>query len=96
MKKLILLACAAVLSFSLQAQQIMIVKTKNNTQNEFNVSSIRKVTFRSSQEIPGDSTVSLSCPDEHHPHPIDLGLPSGTKWACCNVDASLPEEYGGY
>lgn len=86
----------AVLSFSMQAQQIMIVKTKDNTQNEFNVSSIRKVTFRSSQEIPGDSTVSLSCPDEHHPHPIDLGLPSGTKWACCNVDASLPEEYGGY
>ena len=27
---------------------------------------------------------------------IDLGLPSGTKWACCNVDASKPEEYGGY
>ena len=27
---------------------------------------------------------------------IDLGLPSGTKWACCNVGASKPEEYGGY
>ena len=27
---------------------------------------------------------------------IDLGLPSGTKWACCNVDASKPEDYGGY
>ncbi len=86
----------AVLSVSLQAQQIMIVKTKDNTQNEFNVNSIRKVTFRSSLEIPGDSTVSLSCPDEHHPHPIDLGLPSGTRWACCNVDASVPEDYGGY
>ena len=27
---------------------------------------------------------------------IDLGLPSGTKWASCNVGASKPEEYGGY
>ena len=96
MKKHILLTWFAVLSFSLQAQQIMIVKTKDNTQNEFNVNSIRKITFRSSLEIPGDSTVSLSCPDEHHPHPIDLGLPSGTKWACCNVEASTPDDYGGY
>lgn len=36
------------------------------------------------------------CPDDHHPHAIDLGLPSGTLWACCNVGASKPEEYGGY
>ena len=27
---------------------------------------------------------------------IDLGLPSGTKWACCNAGASKPEDYGGY
>ncbi len=38
----------------------------------------------------------LTCPDDHHPHLIDLGLPSGTKWACCNVGASAPEQYGGY
>ena len=27
---------------------------------------------------------------------IDLGLPSGTKWAGWNVGASSPEQYGGY
>ena len=27
---------------------------------------------------------------------IDLGLPSGTKWANMNVGASSPEDYGGY
>ena len=27
---------------------------------------------------------------------IDLGLPSGIKWASCNVGATSPEEYGGY
>lgn len=36
------------------------------------------------------------CPDGNHPHLIDLGLPSGTKWACCNVGASKPEARGGY
>ena len=36
------------------------------------------------------------CPDNNHPHMIDLGLPSGTKWACCNVGASAPELAGNY
>ena len=27
---------------------------------------------------------------------VDLGLPSGIKWATCNVGASKPEEYGDY
>ena len=38
----------------------------------------------------------LTCPDDRHPHLIDLGLPSGTKWACCNVGASTTEDYGAY
>ena len=37
-----------------------------------------------------------SCPDNNHPHAIDLGLPSRTKWACCNVGANTPEGYGDY
>ena len=36
------------------------------------------------------------CPDDKHPHIINLGLPSGTLWSCCNVGASSPEAYGGY
>ena len=44
-----------------------------------------------------DKNISYQkCPDNHHPHMIDLGLPSGTKWACCNVGADKPEAYGGY
>ncbi len=27
---------------------------------------------------------------------VSLGLPSGTKWATCNVGATKPEEYGNY
>jgi hypothetical protein len=44
----------------------------------------------------GQQPTNTTCPDSNHPHKIDLGLPSGTKWACCNVDASKPEDYGGY
>ncbi len=45
-------------------------------------------------------TYAQSCPDSNHPHVIDLGLPSGTKWACCNIDPDAskqnPMNYGGY
>ena len=34
--------------------------------------------------------------EEKMPQVVDLGLPSGTKWASCNVGASHPWEYGGY
>lgn len=27
---------------------------------------------------------------------VDLGLPSGLKWATCNIGANKPEEYGSY
>ena len=32
---------------------------------------------------------------ENHEY-VDLGLPSGTLWATCNVGANKPEEYGDY
>jgi hypothetical protein len=50
----------------------------------------------SGEESNDDGEAYTSCPDGNHPHMIDLGLPSGTKWACCNVGASKPEEYGSY
>ena len=54
---------------------------------------VRAVLIDESKEI---KEVRLSCPNDNHPHMIDLGLPSGTKWACCNVGASKPEDFGGY
>ncbi len=42
-----------------------------------------------------DNSVELGlCPDENHPHPIDLGI--GVKFACCNVGARNPFENGNY
>lgn len=46
---------------------------------------------------PGEQQdTHLTCPDDRHPHMIDLGLPSGTLWACCNEGAHTPADYGDY
>ena len=43
-------------------------------------------------DIPSEAQPSS---DNGHLY-VNLGLPSGTKWATCNIGASKPEEYGGY
>lgn len=54
--------------------------------------------FRSSANSSTNSvnTTDLSslCPDSNHPHQIDMG--TGVYWACCNVGATSPEQYGKY
>jgi len=35
-------------------------------------------------------------PDSPNQEYVDLGLPSGTMWATCNVGAKNPEDYGDY
>ena len=42
----------------------------------------------------GDDKNEPAVPDNHEY--VDLGLPSGTLWATCNVGANTPEEYGYY
>ena len=39
--------------------------------------------------------VTVTAPVDTHEW-VDLGLPSGTLWATCNVGASTPEDYGDY
>ena len=41
-----------------------------------------------------DVILNTSFEDEHDW--VDLGLPSGTLWATCNVGAETPEDYGDY
>ena len=42
-----------------------------------------------------DSIKFIDDPYTGHEY-VDLGLPSGIKWATCNVGATTPEEYGDY
>ena len=98
MKKQILwsINAAFCIALSAPAQDIMVIEMNDNTIYEYNVKDIDDVLFLSVDNIPSNSIAYHNCPDEHHPHLIDLGLPSGTKWACCNVGATVPEAYGGY
>ena len=51
-----------------------------------------------SEEDPIEEDPLNLCPDNNHPHAIDMG--TGVKWACCNVGAeseSQPQaQYGSY
>ena len=40
------------------------------------------------------SPVEITILDNHEE--VDLGLPSGLRWATCNIGANTPEEYGDY
>ena len=65
-------------------------KTSSKTQSKSNSSATKPKTDASKKksEFP-------FCPDNNHPHAIDLDLPSGTLWSCCNVGAETPIQYGG-
>ena len=49
-----------------------------------------------SQNDGNSNTGSDNTTDTNGHGYVDLGLPSGTKWATCNVGATKPEEYGNY
>ena len=64
-------------------QATMTVNMKDGTKHVFGVQEVGDVTF--------------SEDDANNEHEwVDLGLPSGTKWATMNVGASRPEDYGSY
>ena len=48
--------------------------------------------YKKEKSEVGAFTKSMCCGHEY----VDLGLPSGLKWATCNVGAETPEEYGNY
>lgn len=65
------------------AQVLRIVKT-DGTEMEIPLYRINYMTI-----------VDMPDPDPDHDY-VDLGLPSGTLWATCNIGARNPEEYGQY
>lgn len=54
------------------------------------------IKLKSSGEVILGAVRSFSTPALKEPEAVDLGLPSGTKWASCNVGANSPWETGGY
>lgn len=51
------------------------------------------------QEIPTSQidSITFASGDSYDSHEyVNLGLPSGLKWATCNIGATTPEDYGDY
>lgn len=89
MKKF-LLSLFALCALSASAQRILI-----GDMNGDGVLSIADVTLLTSTILGERDAKYHVCITEQHEY-VDLGLPSGTLWATCNVGASAPEEYGDY
>lgn len=87
-KKSILTFVAVVFGLTIYAQEAsdtMYIYRTNGIER-IAVSDIDSITF-----VAPDN----SAPATSH-QAIDLGLPSGVKWASCNIGATTPEEYGAY
>ena len=81
MKKILLFVAIIAISLNISAQEQMYV-WQNGTKTTFAIAEVDSVTFNKMM---------------HNGHEyVDLGLPSGTLWATCNVGATKPEEYGDY
>ncbi len=80
----------------LLAQNKMLVNLKNGTTIGYSFSEIESVTWEITEQ-PGDQQGNQQVNQEVNQHEyVDLGLPSGLKWATCNVGATSPEDYGDY
>ena len=74
----------------------LIVLFNGTTSGDFNCNvTIQKSSFDEGQIVIPVHVLAYAEPTAQLEY-VDLGLPSGTLWATCNVGASSPEEYGDY
>ena len=89
LSKLILLLLVSTLTMPAFSQGVAIYK-KDGTMIKCAYEEIDSIVAYNYGETP------VTPPAETQYEAVDLGLPSGLKWASCNVGATKPEEYGGY
>ena len=91
MKKLILsLVTLASLAFAANAVTFMRVHSSDGHIVMYDVKEVTEVDYEETED-----GVTVSGKEGLYTY-VDLGLPSGTKWATYNVGASKPTEYGDY
>ena len=83
-KFLIIVSFFAV-SFFVFAEQMVYIYKKDGTKVPYVAATLDSIGF-----------VNATSGNENGHEWVDLGLPSGTKWATCNVGATTPEGYGDY
>lgn len=99
MKKIIIFASILLIASGISYGQKPIRRNKQEkTEQIQSSSSNQKQQQGTNNKKKTTSSVKVSEPDGYingHGY-VDLGLPSGLKWATCNVGASTPSDYGNY
>ncbi|MBO5975012.1 MAG: hypothetical protein J6P95_04780, partial [Paludibacteraceae bacterium] len=85
MKKLFLVFSIVLLAIAAVAQSKFYVYKTDGSATEFLINDVDSISF-----------VAPTTGIENGYEWVDLGLPSGLRWATCNVGATKPEEYGNY
>lgn len=92
MKKIIIAVLAlAIIVLNANAQVSMRIEMKDGQQLFFPISTIKQVTWVTDESFSDTLDASHSVVKA-----VDLGLPSGIKWANVNIGAKSPEDYGWY
>ena len=94
------IVAAALIAFGVTAAsaQTMVVNLANGSKMEFKTSEVTNVEFKEAEnkdDKPDNPVIDDGQFANGHEY-VDLGLPSGTLWAKCNIGANSPEEYGDY
>lgn len=92
-RKIIATALLSALSLSANAQ-IMRIEMTGGKQMEIPVSSVTSISWYSNEPEETEPTTPDVSPAGVQA--VDLGLPSGIKWANMNIGAESPEDYGDY
>ena len=98
LSKLILLFLVSTFTMPAFSQGVAIYK-KDGTMVKYayeEIDSIVTYNYGETPETPEIPDTPVTPPAETQYEAVDLGLPSGIKWATFNVGATKPEEYGGY
>lgn len=95
MKRLYLLifAIMAVTARAQIVEDVMRVFTNDGQEDVYRITDIDSVTFKWVPQVVEEDDNMPDGNDNGHPY-IDLGLPSGLKWATYNIGATAPEESG--
>ena len=76
--------------------KVMVVNYTPEAVNTQNGSLVRVYSNADEEVIVVSIRGTAGQPTDDNHEWVDLGLPSGTLWATCNVGASAPEDYGDY
>lgn len=93
--KAIMAAMLIACSVNVANSQTMVVNLANGSKMEFKTSEVTNVEFKEAENKEDNPVIDDGQSANGHEY-VDLGLPSGTLWAKCNIGANSPEEYGDY